>query len=192
MDSFFDDLGSLAVALALLAAGVVLLWFNWAFTRSRPKGSNEELYHSDGDPRTTDDHLHARDPRNLPPGQALSDRLRTPRTLAWAYKMLPVGIIAGWVILTIIDSFEEAKDVSYSSPLLMSCMAVVFGAGLVLWFLLDDESDQGASRRGQMRMAVRGRYKVAEPIARQPAVPSADQTGEKPRVKRKRKFRRQL
>jgi hypothetical protein len=124
-------------------------------------------------------------------GQVWSERVAF-----WARRLVPIAFILWWLVATIQANFERAgRFPGIDSPWPGTFTALLFaslGIAAHLIFVWDDRGPE-ESLRGRMRMAVRGRYKHPELMdpqfveGSQPEPPD-----DKPRPRRKRKFRRQL
>jgi hypothetical protein len=187
VETFIEVLGKTALALLLIAGGVALVGLRWAALRSRPKGSYEELYHSDGEPATRDDHLHARDSRSLPPGRAYGDNYREPHWL----RLFVAAVAVGGVVLHFVPAALPDKNDLWLSqgrdmePAAWVGAIVVFTLAAIVWlYVIKGETVPWASSSSRRRTMAN--------VPRPRPAAQTEREGEKPRAKRKRKFRRQL
>ena len=190
MDSLLSELGTLALAFFLMACGVAWVWRRWtgirgAAERSKSGGSDEELYYSDGDPRTKNDHIHAHDPRRLPYGRAYGDNYREPDRLR---PLIAVAAIGGILLYFFLRSLPDEDKFWLNQRLGMEPAAfvgaiVVFTLAALVWrYIMKGEELPWASSSPRRRRFAN----VPRPN------PQPKETGEKPRPRRKHKFRRQL
>jgi hypothetical protein len=185
LETFMEVLGKTALALLLLAGGVAFVGLRWVAVRSRPRGSYEELYHSDGDPATKDDQLHTREPRRLPYGRAYGDNYREPLWLRLFVAAIPVGV----TVLYLVSAALPSKDDPWASPgreiepAAWVGAIMIFTLTAIVWhYIIKGEKAPWASSSPRRRRFAN----VPRPN------PQSKEMGEKPRPKRKRKFRRQL
>jgi hypothetical protein len=118
------------------------------------------------------------------------------RVAFWSRRLVPIAFILWWLAATIQANFERAGRLpGVDSPWPGTLTALLFaglGVAAHIIFVWDDRS-QEESLRGRMRMAVRGRYKhpeLMDPQFIEGAAP--EPRDDKPRPRRKRKFKRQL
>jgi hypothetical protein len=184
LDSFLETVGKILLT-TLVITGSVAFCFMWVVARrAQPRGSDEELYFSDGDPATTNDHLRAPDPRSLPIGRAYGDTYKAPRW--WSSPALPITVT---VLMAVFFAWRALGALSGGANKLepgdMIAGAVFIAAGYLVWHYIFGDLGKHVSKLGTRRAKHPREYMGITPA--EPAF-----TGERPRARRKRKYRRQL
>jgi hypothetical protein len=185
LDSFLEIVGVALLGLSSIAIATtrIMRFGRWIDRRVQSHGSDEEFFHSDGDPMTRGDHLRAPDPRSLPVGRAYGDNHRVSKDLPWFYNALILAVMGLGAAAIIVDGFLEAAEHTSSDPwdtVRTVSMFVIVGAGVLVWRLIFSSDQEGSRRR-------RSGYSTAGMVNVRPA-----QRSQRPRARRKRKYRRQL
>jgi hypothetical protein len=179
LDSVLETVGR-ALLTILVIGGFVAFFVMWVAARiTRPHGSDEELYFSDGDPATTDDQLRNPDPMSLPAGRAYGDNYRAPRWLRLGIPLVVAGSFAIYFVWEMLS--EDGLELELWQ--IVASVAFLTIGFLVFGYVFGDDRKQGTKVSGEQRNRSQEHAGISA---------TKHIAGEKPSAKRKRTYRRHL